>query len=78
MESKITLDSEVLWISPNNKWSIEKINGYELAISDGWEVCYAYISRDKSTLMVDRVIYPMYVQNKAIELARSNIESIYK
>lgn len=61
----------------NEIWSIEKISDFELAITDGNQICYAYISEDFKTLVVDRKNYPKYIEKKAIQLAKKHISSIY-
>lgn len=78
MKTLLTIPNALpLWQSANKKWQIEKINNRELAITDGFTVCYAYISKDYSTLIVDRKIYPKYVETKAIKLAKKHILTIY-
>lgn len=76
MESKTILKgSQVLW--QNKTWSIEKISQKEIVITNGSDICYCYISADLKRLFVERKIYPSYIENKAIKLASTNIESIY-
>jgi hypothetical protein len=61
----------------NKNWSIEKISEKEIAITNGYDVCYAYLSKDLDKLVVDRKIYPSYIEKRALILARKNIVSIY-
>jgi len=68
-------NAQILW--QNDIWSIEKINEEELVITNGLDISYCYISADFKTLVVDRKIYPKYVQKIAIKLAKENIISIY-
>ena len=73
-----TPNSKPLWKSKNGKWQVEKLDNEELAITDGWAVCYAWLNKNEDGLVVDKAIYPEYVEDKAIKLAKQHIESIYK
>lgn len=77
MKSQTTLDSEVLYTSPNEKWTIEKLNDREICITDGWDICYACLSKCGNRIVVDRKIYPRYIETEAVKQARENIKSIY-
>lgn len=68
-------NANVLW--QNKTWSIEKLSETEICITNGNNICYAYLSNTLDGLVVDRKIYPKYIQNKAIKLAQKNIISIY-
>lgn len=60
-----------------NKWNIEKLSNTELRISNEYESCYAYINKGLDKLVVDRIIYPKYIEKIAIKIANKNIVSIY-
>lgn len=67
-----------LWISNNKIWQIEKISFDELIITNGNDICYAYISNNYKNIYTDRVIYPKYVGKKALELAKKiNLHDFY-
>jgi len=59
-------------------WKVEKVSNTEISISNNYERCYAYINEDKTKLVVDRKIYPKYIEVMALKFAAKNIESIYK
>lgn len=66
-----------LW--QNSVWSIEKNKkGTEIAVSDSYNVYYAYLSKC-GTMLVWGNFYPIpkYIQKKALTLAKKNITSIY-
>jgi hypothetical protein len=76
MQTKtIFKNAYVLW--QNKTWSIEKLSQNEICITNGNDICYAYLNSTHNGLVVDRKIYPNYVQNIAIKLASKNIISIY-
>lgn len=76
MQTKtIFKNAQVLW--QNKTWSIEKLSQSEICITNGNDICYAYLSSTLDGLVVDRKIYPKYIQNIAIKLASKNIISIY-
>lgn len=77
MNSQTTLQSEVLYTSPNGKWTIEKLNDREICITDGWSICYAYLSKCGNKIVVDRKNYPKYIETEAIKQAKKHIKSIY-
>ncbi len=68
-------NANVLW--QNKTWSIEKLSETEICITNGNNIAYAYLSSTLDGLVVDRKIYPKYIQDKAIKLAQKNIASIY-
>lgn len=76
MKSK-TIFKEAIVLWQNDIWSIEKISQKEIVITNGFDICYCYISGDLKRLFVDRKIYPKYIENKALKLASTNIVSIY-
>lgn len=77
MQTKLTIPGSIpLW--QNKIWSIEKISKTEIAITNGNNVCYAYLGKYSDTIVVDRKIYPKYIEKKAIELAAKHITTIYK
>tara|TARA_R110000868_G_scaffold398483_1_gene671672 strand:+ start:1093 stop:1335 length:243 start_codon:yes stop_codon:yes gene_type:complete len=76
MQTKtIFKNAKVLW--QNKTWSIEKLSQSEIIITNGNDICYAYLSSTHDGLVVDRIIYPKYIQNIAIKFASKNITSIY-
>ena len=76
-ESKTTLNSKPVYI--DKKWSIEVMpKKTEIVVCDGWHCYYAYISKDKSTLVWDNFYpVPQYIRDKALKLAQKYIKSIY-
>jgi hypothetical protein len=76
MKTKTTLPNALpMW--QNKNWSIEKISQTEIVITNGNDICYAYLNSTHDGLVVDRKIYSKYIQNIAIKLASKNITSIY-
>ena len=61
----------------NKYWSIETISNTEIAITNGNNICFCWISKDKTTLFFDHIICPKYVIKRALTLAKKNIQSIY-
>lgn len=76
MKSKTTLPN-ALPIWQNKYWSIEKISTNELAITNGNNICYCYISKDKNKLYFDIINCPKYITKKALSIAKKHIQSIY-
>jgi len=77
MQSKTAIPTaKPIW--QNKYWSIETISKTELVITNGNDICYAWISKDKTTLFFDHIYAPKYVIKKALTIGKKHIESIYK
>lgn len=61
-----------------NNWTIEKHSDHEIMISNGFNCAYGYISECKTKMYYDWIFFPPYIQKKALNFAKKNIQSIYK
>ena len=78
-----TLNENSKVLFQNKNWSIEKYNDKEIAITNGFNVSYAYLSvckewgnnYNKTLLYYDTLTgIPQYIQDKALALAKKHIE----
>lgn len=77
MESFITLPIDKI-LFQNKNWSIELLaNKKEIAISDGWNVCYGNPHLKKGAILYDRIIFPDYIGKKALQLCKKHNINFY-
>lgn len=70
MNSFITLPIQKV-LFQNKTWSIELLKeGDEIAISNGYTVCYGYPDLKKNLIRYDVINFPKYISDKALKLCK--------
>lgn len=77
MESFVVLPIQKV-LFQNKTWSIELLKeGNEIVISNGYTVCYGYPDLKNNTIRYDRICFPKYIGQKALQLCKSNNINFY-